>query len=291
MRIASDSDKPPRGSARPLAVLTLLDAEPGLTAKAIARRTGIPKSSIHNLLNVLRDWGFASYSLSSRTWSLGDWVNPSHSSASSIREGLEVLEQFDRRRVSLSLDQLHAATGISPARLERAVADLEEAGYLTGSAGHFSLGLGVVRIASRVERIERLRETARPFLFYLRDQTDETSNLLIEDRDSAFYVEQIDSTRLLRISGWAGRSVPLEGTASGAALRSRGGVHVLSSPQDEVTAVVTRVLGVPDPPAAVSVTAPTSRATPERVALWKAAVAEAAQGLSRSLNGISVARA
>jgi urocanate hydratase len=266
-------------------VLSLLDAEPHLTAKAIARRTGIPKSSVHNLLNILREWGFASYSLSSRTWSLGDWVNPSHSGASSVREGLEVLEQFDRRRVSLTVDQLHAMTGISEARLDCAVADLEDAGYLTCSAGRYSLGLGVVRIASRVERIERLRETARPFLFYLRDQTDETSNLLIEDRDSAFYVEQIDSTRLLRISGWAGRSIPLEGTASGAALRSQGGVHVLSSPEDEVTAVVTRVPRVPDPPTAVSVTAPTSRATPERIALWRVAVAEAAQGLSRSLNG------
>ncbi len=277
-------DKAVRGAARPLAVLALLAEHPGLTAKVISRVTTVPKSSTHQLLNVLRDWGFASYSPADQTWSLGPWVKDAADVAPSMADGMQVLDQFDRRRQSMSLSQLAAATGLPMSRLERVVTHLETRHYLSRSgSGDLSLGFGVVALASRVEHIERMREVARPFLFYLRDQTEETANLIIRDRDTALYIEQVESTRLLCVAGWAGRTIPLEGTATGAALTKDDSVHIQSWSDDGVTAIACRVPGSMDPPAAISVTAPNSRVDAEKLRFFTVAVSDAATGVGGQL--------
>lgn len=68
----SPSSSRVKSAERALDVLELLaGALRPLPSMVVARRCGMPKSSTHHLLNVLRDRGWATYDAEHRGWLLG----------------------------------------------------------------------------------------------------------------------------------------------------------------------------------------------------------------------------
>ncbi len=251
-----------RSADRALRVLDLLERRGhGLAAMIVARECGIPKSSAHQLLNTMRDRGFVRYDPRTRTWGLGQRAREIGAEAPSIHTAIAILESFDRQAVHQTAAAVARLTGLDLDRVERTLAALEAEGLVAASPGGlYSLGLRAVRLAARVEPVELLRTIALPLLGSLRDLTGETANLLIRDGRQAVYVDQVESPRALRHSGWAGRSVPLEGTAGGAALSGEAGAQVaIDAVEVGITAVACRIAWSGYPPAAVSITAPSFR--------------------------------
>jgi IclR family acetate operon transcriptional repressor len=253
---------PSRSADRALRVLDLLERRSyGLATMVVARECGIPKSSTHHLLNTMRDRGFVRYDRNGRTWTVGDRAREIGADAPTIPTTLRILESFDRQVVRQDAASVAQRTGLDLERVERALSVLESEGLIVvAPGGVYSLGLRTVRLAARIEPIELLRTIALPLLSELRDLTGETANLLVRDGTQAVYLDQVESPRALRHSGWAGRTVPLVGTAGGAALSGLDGAQVATDAVEAgVTAVACRVPWLGYPPAAVGITAPSFR--------------------------------
>ncbi|MBF6605845.1 MAG: helix-turn-helix domain-containing protein [Chloroflexi bacterium] len=251
-----------RSADRALRVLDLLERRSyGLPTMVVARECDIPKSSAHQLLNTMRDRGFVKYDHTGRTWAVGDRAREIGAEVPTIPTALQILESFDRQVVRQTAASVAQSTGLDLERVQRTLSVLEAEGLVAvAPGGLYSLGLRTVRLAARIEPIELLRTIALPLLSELRDLTGETANLLVQDGTQSVFLDQVESPRALRHSGWAGRTVPLIGTAGGAALSGLGGAQVAADAVEAgITAVACRISWSGHPPAAVSITAPSFR--------------------------------
>lgn len=270
-----------KSADRALGLLEALAArsEPA-PALALARECGIPRSSTHQLLNVLRARGFVEYHPEARAWSLGRRARELADGGPTIEQAVRVLAGFDRATPTLTLAEIAERASLPAPTVARVLEALEELELVASADGRYWLGIRLAALAARIEPLDRLREVARPSLFDLRNETGETANLVIREGGHLLYLEQVESPHALRHAGWAGRTFPLEGSAAGAALAT-GPDEVavrLEGVEPGVGAVARRLPPPVDVPAVVSVTGPTVRLTPERLdAICEAVRAAAAR--------------
>ena len=231
---------------------------------AIGLACGVPKSSLHNLLNLMKARRLVTHHVADRTWSLGPRLFELTPDAPLFAHGLAVLRAYGTASGSLTPREIGLHAALPPAVVRRIIPLMEEADLLWAQPdGSYRLGLELFSLASQVGWVDRLRAAARPILAQLRDTTRETANLAVLDGDLAIYVDQVESRQALRYGGWVGRRIPLDGTALGAALGAPLGAlleaHVADGAVEEgVTAIACGIEGT-SPPAAVSLLAPSWR--------------------------------
>ncbi len=232
----------------PTSVTTLVDA------------CGIPKSSLYNLLGVLRERRYLTHDSEKRGWSMGPRLFELGSDEPLFIHALAVLKAFDSPALSLAPPVIAERSGL-PAAVVSAIIPLMEQNDLLKAHpdGTYSLGLELVSLASRVGVVDRLRIVARPHLIQLRDAVMETANLIVLDSDEGIYVDQVESRYPLRFAEWVGRRIPLEGTATGRAFADPSSAHSVSDViTGGVTAVAAAIAGA-SPPAVINVIGPTAR--------------------------------
>ncbi len=271
MPAASPSGETLGGSAdRVLDVLEYLsrrtDAVP---AARIGAACGVPRSTMYNLLNTLKARRYVSYRSRERTWTLGPAASELSTAAPLFVHGVAVLRALASESRSLTLREIAAAAGLSQIIVDRIVPYLVESDLLHEAPnGTYALGLELVGLASRVGWVDRLRIACRPHLVRLRDATQETANLIVRDGDHALYIDQVESRYALRHSGWVGRRVPLQGTATGAAFADHSTSHVVANAVELGVTSITCAIGLTDEEAAVGITAPSWRL--EEFGIWRA---------------------
>jgi IclR family acetate operon transcriptional repressor len=121
----------------------------------------------------------------------------------------------------LGLTALAERTGLGASTAYRLLSTLAARGYVTRSeeSGHFGVGHKLVELAAIAGRSsERLRIAAQPSLRELRDKTDETANLVVRDGLAVVYIDQVESSRTVRMFTTIGRRVPLHACAGGKAI-------------------------------------------------------------------------
>jgi IclR family transcriptional regulator, acetate operon repressor len=284
--MATGNDFPNTSAERIMQVLDFLSRRTYPTpTMIISQECGIPKSSLHNLLNAMRRRRFVTYHRDSRAWSLGARVFEISAEAPLLAHALAILRVFGQEKDSLDTTQIARQSELPPAVVSRIVPMLEENGLLAETPrGQYRLGLQLVALASRVRGLDQLRIVARPFLMRLRDATGETANLIVLHDDHALYVDQVESRHALRHTGWVGRRVPLENTAAGAALRGATGAQTAHDTVElGVTAVACAILGTDDPQAAVGVTGPNFRLEGPDLTRASVAVETAAHAIGLAL--------
>lgn len=267
---------PARSAGRAFDVLELLSERPSPTSTgAISRHSGIPRSSLHYLLVLLRDRRYVTYDQGKRAWTLGPRIGELCSDSPLLTQGLAVLRAFESAPHGLGIREIAAATDLPRPVVVNITAIMTGHGLLKALPdGTYSPGLELVSLASRVSWADRLRRLVNPHLVRLRDASGETANLVVLDDDHAIYIDQVESRYSLRHSGWVGRHIPLEGTATGMALADDTKAHaVTDSIEAGVTAIVCGVKGA-NTPAAVGVTGPTWRMN-EAGVRWLSAMVEA----------------
>ena len=191
-----------------------------------------------------------------------------------------------------TLSQLARAAELSPSTASRLLATLSSQELVRRDEhGQYHAGARLRQLAAASLRADPLHELAGPHLTALAAETGETANLAVAvaaDRRRVVYLRQVASPKLVQTAAWAGRTIPRRGTALGAALGGevgdRGYVARSGAVEPEVTSIAAPVFG-PDGEivAALSVLAPTYRATDRRVAACGRAVARHAGELSRGL--------
>lgn len=138
----------------------------------------------------------------------------------SVARSLDLLEAVSSDS-EVGLVELAKRTGLQPSTAHRLLSTLVECGYVVQNSrtSRYRLTHKVVELAGSAEqRIERLRLAVRPHLQAVHDMTDETVNLVVLDRFTIVYIDQIESSRSVRMFTQIGASVPAHASASGKAM-------------------------------------------------------------------------
>ncbi|MDE3129535.1 MAG: IclR family transcriptional regulator, partial [Acidobacteriota bacterium] len=189
-----------------------------------------------------------------------------------------------------SLSELARATGLSPATASRLLATLAKRGLVRrDEQGAYRPGLGLMQMAAVVLRGEPLYELAGGHLTELAAASGETANLGIAvDQDRALYLRQVAGDHRVQTASWAGRTIPREGTAMGAALAGslgRSGYAVSRGLfEPDITAVAVPVCDYHGQIiAALSIIAPSYRTDDSDAARYGLLLVEHAAALSSAL--------
>ncbi len=191
------------------------------------------------------------------------------------------------------------------------------------NTGKYRLGLKLFELGTKAIGQLDLRERARPFLERAVLETGETVHLCVYDDGEVVYLDKVEPTRSVRLASSVGRRNPAYCTAVGKALMAflpesqveaaaakhgfrqltRRTISNMLELKSELVKVRKRGYAVdneeneegvccvgapvwsfsPHPVAAISVSGPTFRMTPEKVPVVAQSVVAIAQGLSREL--------
>ncbi len=256
-------------------------------AAEIAAACGIPRSSLYNLLRMLRARGYLTYSRADRGWVCGRRLLERRPDGFRFADGLSVIEAILSVGGGLGAGEVAAITGLPRDAVDLILAALMEADLVApGGDGAFGLGPRLVAFESPFGWTERLQTVARPILVRLRDASGETASLVVQDGADALYLDQVESAYELRCAGWTGRRVSRAGTSAGAAFADPSRPHIVADAVEPgVTAITCAAAGI-RPPVGVNVIGPTWRVGVRGVAelsvLVQAAAGELAAAYSWS---------
>jgi len=138
----------------------------------------------------------------------------------SLERALDLLEALASTD-ELGVSDLAARTGLVPSTAHRLLGTLVSRGYAAQSpaSGRYLLGYKLLELTSGLQdRLERLRNAARPHLEAIMDQTGETTNLVVLEGRNAVYIESVTGTRSVRLFTEIGQAIPAHTSGSGKAL-------------------------------------------------------------------------
>ena len=129
------------------------------------------------------------------------------------------------------LGELAAAAELPKSTASRLLATLEQHGLVEqeGERGGFRAGPVIQRHAGRA-RERRLRELAEGPMAVLAEHTGETINLAVPGDGGVHHVAQTDGRHFLGTTQWIGRNVPYHCTANGKVLLAAGAAQLARRP-------------------------------------------------------------
>jgi IclR family acetate operon transcriptional repressor len=220
----------------------------------------------------------------------------------------------------IGTSELAAGADLPKSTASRLLSALDHHGLVQqdGERGRFRPGPVLLRFAQRglVER--HLVELAQPMLHALSDASGETINLAVPGPAGVGHLAQIESRHFLGTGQWVGRMVPLHATAVGKVLLAFGGATLPRGPlaaltdrtivdpdrlahqldvvrasgyavtidelEDGLSAMAAPVLSADGTAlAALSISGPSLRLTPQRIAELHPTIAEQSSALSEQL--------
>ncbi|MQA25185.1 MAG: helix-turn-helix domain-containing protein [Micromonosporaceae bacterium] len=155
--------------------------------------------------------------------------------------------------------------------------------------GSFRAGTRLLQLGALALGDESLAVRARPHLEQMVEQTGESAYVSVRGAgQTVLYIGQVEGTHAIRHISWVGKTVPLVGTAAGAALRgevpAQGYVALRVTVEPDVTAIAAPVRGpVGTVVGALSLVGPTFRIDDDRLVRYGELLAEHARKLTAEL--------
>jgi IclR family transcriptional regulator, acetate operon repressor len=237
----------------------------------------------------------------------GAGTGPAHGTAA-VDRGADLLVRVLESEQPVALTDLASAAGLPKSTASRLITALERRGLVEqdGERGRLRPGPAILRVAERSMLERNIVELSRPALDALADATGETINLAVPGPDGVEHIAQVDSRHFLGAGQWLGRSVGYEHSANGKvfaafgrapagssgatpvrelqAVRREGFATSIDELEVGLSAVAAPVRGARgEVIAALSVSGPTLRMPPERIAELQELLISEARTLSRRL--------
>ncbi len=179
---------------------------------------------------------------------------------------------------------------LAPSTALRLLRTLETSGFVTKEEfGMYRPGSRIIQLGAQALSNEPLIDLARPAMEKLVEETGESVYLSVEGhRATALYIGIVEGTHSVRHTSWVGRTVPLDNSAAGQALRGQvpdcGYVVVERGVEADVTAIACPVYSQARIVAALSLVVPTYRITATKAAEYGRLLASGAANVSDQLS-------
>ena len=138
-----------------------------------------------------------------------------------VDRALSLLDAFNRRRQTMTLTELAAATGMYKSTVLRLSASLERFHFLVRrDDGRFAIGQAAWRLGSLYNAGFDIEPMVRPELVRLMEETDETASLYVREGSLRVCLYRENSRRAARHHLDEGVAFPLDSGASGHVLQA-----------------------------------------------------------------------
>ncbi len=239
----------------------------------------------------------------------------------SVQRALDILNCFTWEKKELSLTEIASLIGLPKSTTSRMLSTLTTNGYLQRDDlhGKYRLGTRLFYLGSIVKESFELRTIAKPVMTKLRDETKETVNLYIQEGTRRVCIDQVEGVLSVRRLVRIGEQFPLWLGASGKVLLAYGSETIRQVVYREAMALTgnlnmdvlsAELAGVMDKGyaishgereagvssiaapvfdwngqvmAAITISGPTTRFTPEKIAEWIPLIIQRAEEISAEL--------
>lgn len=149
----------------------------------------------------------------------------------SLARGLKILDLLGQAEEGVTITELAEVLRIDKGSASRLVSTLANHGYAEKNeiTRRYQLGAQVVRLSRSLLTRLPLRETAKPYLRQLMEQTGECTHLAIPAQGKVLYIDQVESPATLQVNAQVGTMNPLHCTALGKALLAFGNMELPGS--------------------------------------------------------------
>src|SRR3712207_6782402 len=150
----------------------------------------------------------------------GEAVRSGDKRLSSVATAIALLKAFSEDEVDIGVSTLARRLGIAKSTVHRLATTLVSEGMLEQNPenGKYRLGIALFGLGALVRRRMDVSTEAKPYLFDLRETTDETVHLAILDRTEIMYVYNLESMQAIRMRSDIGIRKPASCTAEGLAI-------------------------------------------------------------------------
>ncbi len=147
-------------------------------------------------------------------------AGPKRKRLSSVATAIQLLKSFSEEQVDIGISDLSRRLGVTKSTVHRLAATLVSEGLLEQDkeSEKYRLGIALFRLGALVRRRMDISSQGRPFLYALREKTNETVHLAILDGTEIMYVYNLESTQAIRMRSDLGVRKPAYCTAEGQAI-------------------------------------------------------------------------
>jgi DNA-binding IclR family transcriptional regulator len=213
---------------------------------------------------------------------------------------LAVLTAFRKGDSTLTLAELSSRTGLVKSTIMRLAVSLEKHGLMARVADSgYRLDAEVFRLGMLYRQSFRLENFVRPVLEELVARLGETASFYVQRGEQRQCLFRVESPHLLRLHVREGDMLPMDSSATAQVLRVFGAkplpayaltlelpVYTAGVTDPHTASLATPVFGIDgELIGALTISAPLSRLTPERVEMMRAPLQAASGELTRALGG------
>ena len=147
-------------------------------------------------------------------------TEPRSQRLSSVTTAMRLLKMFTEDEAEIGVTSLAKRLGVAKSTVYRLASTLVAEGMLEQNpeTERYRLGIALFGLGALVRQRMNLSNEARPYIFDLRDATNETVHLAVLDRAEIIYVYDLESTQAIRMSANLGARKPALCTAEGLAI-------------------------------------------------------------------------
>lgn len=135
----------------------------------------------------------------------------------SLARGLKILDLLAHARDGMGTTEVASHIDVDKSSASRLLHTLAKYGFVEQdhTTSRYRLGPQIVTLGQHLLNRIPLRDHARPYLYELVDNTGECAHLAIIAQGQALYIDQVESSAVLRVESEIGTRSPLHCTALG----------------------------------------------------------------------------
>lgn len=137
---------------------------------------------------------------------------------STLERGLRVLRAFDATHPEMQLSEVAQITGLSPAVARRCLNTLVQLGYVAQFGRKFLLRPEVLSFGTSYLSSMNIGQLVLPPLQQVRDDTGDSSSMVVLSGDDILYVAHVSTNRRIRLGASVGTRFPIYATSLGKVL-------------------------------------------------------------------------